>query len=107
MNATVAGAESYMKTLDSVVAPLAAVFFALLLVLINVKLLRGRRWARVAFTVVGGAVALSVFDVLFSNPLQGALYIADVVLYTATLIAYAWAIRMMFTEPVRRWFLRA
>jgi hypothetical protein len=82
------------------------VFFGVLVLVVNAKLLRGRRWARIAFAFIGGAAAFSVFDVLFSNPLQGAPYVAQAVLHAATLIAYAWAIRMMFTEPVRRWFLR-
>ena len=88
--------------------PVVILFFGVLLLVVNVKLLRGRKWARIAFAVVGGLVALSVFDVLVvSNPLQGAPYIAQIVLHAATVVAYVWAIRMMFTEPVRRWFLRA
>lgn len=107
MNATATTAASYMETLDKVVAPVGTFFFGLLVLVVDMKVLRGRNWARITFAAMGGVAALSVFDVLFSNQLQGALYIADVVLYTAVLIAYAWAIRMMFTEPVRRWFLRA
>ena len=106
-NAAVVHAASYFETLEKTLVPLFMLFFGLLLLVVNLKLLRGRRWARIAFAFIGGAVAFSVFDVLFSNPLQGAPYIAQAVLHAATLIAYAWAIRMMFTEPVRRWFLRA
>ena len=107
MNAAMTSAASFGATLERMVLPLATLVFGVFALVVNVKLLRGRNWARVVFVVFGGAIALSVFDVLFSNPLQGAPYIAQVVLYTATLIAYAWAIRMMFTEPVRRSFLRA
>ena len=107
MNATMRGAASFMETLDKIRGATRPACLRVLLLVVNVKLLRGKKWARIAFAVFGGLAALSVFDVLFSNPLQGAPYIAQVVLYTGTLIAYAWAIRMMFTEPVRRWFLRA
>jgi len=107
MNTTMQGAASFGETLDKYVLPLVLLVFGFFLLVVNVRLLRGKKWARVAFAVFGGLVALSVFDVLFSNPLRGVPYIAHVVLYAGTLIAYAWAIRMMFTEPVRRWFLRA
>ncbi len=107
MNTTMQGAATFGETLDKYVLPLVLLVFGFFLLVVNVRLLRGKKWARVAFAVFGGFVALSVFDVLFSNPLRGVPYIAQVVLYAGTLIAYAWAIRMMFTEPVRRWFLRA
>jgi hypothetical protein len=106
MNRTMQGTASFAVTLDRVVLPLVLLFFGGFLLLVHVKVLRGKRWARVAFAAVGAFVALSVFDVLFSNPLRGAAYVSQVVLYAATLTAYAWGIRLMFTEPVRRWFVR-
>lgn len=73
---------------------------------VNLKVLRGRKWARLAFVALGGFVALSAFEVVLFNRLHGALYVAQVALYVVTIILYVWAVRTMFTEPVRRWFLR-
>ena len=106
-NAAMVGAASYFETLEKTLVPVFILFFGVLLLVVNVKLLRGRKWARIAFAVVGGLVAVSFFGLVASDELQGAPYIAQIVLHAATAVAYVWAIRMMFTEPVRRWFLRA
>lgn len=75
--------------------------------LVNVKVLRGKNWARIAFVALGGFVIFSLFGVVLSNQLHAVLYVAQLVLYVAAVIVFVWAVRMMYTEPVRRWFLRA
>jgi hypothetical protein len=98
------------KTLDGI-ADMIAIALSLFLLcfwaLVNLKVLRGKGWARIAFVTLGGFVILSAFEVAIFNRLHGALYVAQVALYIATVISYGWAVRAMFTEPVRRWFLRA
>jgi hypothetical protein len=98
------------ETMDKI-ADTIAIALALLLLgfwaLVNLKVLRGKNWARIAFVVLGGLVTFSLFEVVFFNRLHGALYIAQIALYIAAVIAYGWAVRTMYTEPVRRWFLRA
>ncbi len=97
-------------TLTKVVETTAIVLGLLLFgfwTLVNVKVLRGKNWARIAFVAVGGFVVFSLFGVVFSNQLHAALYVAQAVLYVAAVFVFVWAVRMMYTEPVRRWFLRA
>lgn len=97
-------------TLDRIADMIAIALGVLLLgfwALVNFKVLRGKGWARIAFVTLGGFASLSGFEVAIFNPLHGALYVAQVALYIGAVISYGWAVRVMFTEPVRRWFLRA
>jgi hypothetical protein len=97
------------KNLEAITIAMAIALGLLLFgfwTLVNVKVLRGKRWARMAFVALGGFVILAAFEVAFFNGLSGILYVAPITLYIAIVIFYSWAVRMMFSEPVRRWFAR-
>lgn len=100
-------AAGEMTELADKAVPVITVLLVGLWALVNLKLLRGRNWARIAFTALGGIVAISAFEAVFFSRLQGAAYVASAALIVGAAICYGWAVRMMFTEPVRRWFLRA
>ena len=98
--------RTFNKITDAIGIALGLLLFGFW-TLVNFKVLRGKNWARIAFVALGGFLVVSLFDVL----LHRTLYIpqaALLALYIATMIFfYVWAVRIMFTEPVRRWFWRA
>lgn len=107
VNKAIGEGASEMSALADKAVTVITVLLVGLWALVNLKLLRGKNWARIAFATLGGLVAISAFEAVFFSRLQGAAYVAHVALIIGMVISYGWAVRMMFTEPVRRWFLRA
>ena len=99
MNTVMSNVTGEFDEWAKVVVAVVAVVFYLFLALVNAKLLRGKNWARVVYVIIGVILAMSIVGGL-SEPVAAAVYVPAA-------IAYAWAIRMMFTDPVRRWFRRA
>lgn len=103
VNAAMANAARAEGWLEGLAAALG-VLFCLFLAWVNVKLLRGRNWARVVHACFTGVLCLAVFGML--TDLSGVMSFVILALYLAVLAAYAWASRMMFTDPIRRRFVR-
>jgi hypothetical protein len=96
--------NEFLKVASSIDRVLLVLTFALQAIFlglwawINVRVLAGKRWARNALVFLAGFLTISALEPAFSGS------IGNLVLYLTCVASYLWVMRLVFTDPVRRWF---
>jgi hypothetical protein len=103
----VMGGSGEIASWMNVASLVLTVLFYLFLAFVIMRLLQGKRWARVVYTLTGGILALAAFELLTTGPLQGALHAASALFLCGAVVSFGWAIRKAFTDPIRRRFGRS